>query len=367
MAVNYASKYSGMVDEKFRLGSLTAGAVNEDYDFIGAKTVYVYEVPTVELRDYSRSGDKRYGEASELENTKQELTLSMDRAFSFTIDRGNYEDTQMANAAGQALSRQIEEAVIPEIDRYRLAKMFIGAGSIDTTALSNGNYYEQILNASEALSDAKVPINGRVLFVKTSFFNKLKLDSSFIKAGDASQDMLIKGAIGMIDGMNVFVVPASYMPCGADFIITHAMAITAPTKLAEYKIHDNPPGINGWLVEGRVYYDAFVMNAKKNAVYAKQTAIGSFTATASAGSANGKTKITLTGYDDIIRRAGAKLVYKATDTAVALGDSLSSWTEVTNLDNGSFELSAASSQKFTAALSIGGKAYAASNAVTAVL
>ena len=50
------------------------------------------------------------------------------------------------------------------------------------------------------------------------------------------------------------------------------MATTSPVKLSEYKIHDNPPGINGWLVEGRVYYDAFVLENKKSAIYVFKTA-----------------------------------------------------------------------------------------------
>jgi hypothetical protein len=33
------------------------------------------------------------------------------------------------------------------------------------------------------------------------------------------------------------------------------------------KVSENPPGINGWLVEGRVVYDAFVLESKKNGIY----------------------------------------------------------------------------------------------------
>lgn len=44
------------------------------------------------------------------------------------------------------------------------------------------------------------------------------------------------------------------------------MATVSPVKLAEYKTHDNPPGISGWLCEGRIYYDAFVLNNKKKAI-----------------------------------------------------------------------------------------------------
>ena len=38
-------------------------------------------------------------------------------------------------------------------------------------------------------------------------------------------------------------------------------------NLAEYKIHTDAPGISGSLVEGRVYYDAFVLDNKKDAIY----------------------------------------------------------------------------------------------------
>ena len=52
-----------------------------------------------------------------------------------------------------------------------------------------------------------------------------------------------------------------------NFIITHPAAMTSPIKIADYKQHENPPGINGWLVEGRIYYDAFVLKNKKTAIY----------------------------------------------------------------------------------------------------
>ena len=53
------------------------------------------------------------------------------------------------------------------------------------------------------------------------------------------------------------------------------MAMTSPVKLADYKIHENPQGINGWLVEGRIYYDAFVLKNKKAAIYLSKQATNS--------------------------------------------------------------------------------------------
>ena len=40
-----------------------------------------------------------------------------------------------------------------------------------------------------------------------------------------------------------------------------------PVKLAEYKIHLDPPFLSGSLVEGRIYYDCFVLENKAKAIY----------------------------------------------------------------------------------------------------
>lgn len=51
MAVNYASKYSQNVDERFSTGSLTNGIVNGEFDWIGVSTVNVYSMVRYRYRD----------------------------------------------------------------------------------------------------------------------------------------------------------------------------------------------------------------------------------------------------------------------------------------------------------------------------
>lgn len=274
MAINYASKYSSKIDERFKLGAVTAPAINNDYDFVGVKTVNVYSVPTAQMNDYARSGQSRYGTPAELENSVQELTLSQDRSFTFTIDRGNYDDTMMANSAGAALQRQIDEVIIPELDVYRLSAMCAAEGitASPAAAVTKANAYEVFLDGTTALTNNKVPTGGRVAFVSAAYYKLIKLDDSFIKSGDLAQNMLIKGQVGAIDNIPLILVPDSYLPANTAFVITNPIATVSPVKLSDYKIHDNPPGINGWLVEGRVYYDAFVLNNKAKAIYVHKTA-----------------------------------------------------------------------------------------------
>lgn len=270
MAVNLASKYEKKVDERFKLKSFTESAVNREYDWNGVNSINVYSIPTVAMNNYTASGTSRYGTAAELDNTLQTMTLTRDRSFTFTIDRKNWQDTQMVMEAGKALARQIDEVIVPEIDIYRLAAMSAAAvanGHTATAVISATNAYTSLLKGGEFLDEDKVPTTGRIAFVKPSFYNFLKLDNSFIKASEIGQKMLINGQVGEVDGVKIVKVPSTYLPVNTEFILTHPVATVAAQKLEDYKTHDNPPGINGWLVEGRKRYDAFVLENKKNALF----------------------------------------------------------------------------------------------------
>lgn len=94
----------------------------------------------------------------------------------------------------------------------------------------------------------------------------LKLDEAFTKKGDMATQLSITGLVGEVDGVNIIKAPASYFPKNTNFVITNPVVMPAPIKLAEYKIHEDAPGISGHLVEGRVRYDAFVLNQKKDAI-----------------------------------------------------------------------------------------------------
>ncbi len=266
MAVNYASKYADKIDERFTLGALTGGAVNQDYDWLGVETVNVYSVPTVAMNDYATTGSNRYGDPAELDNEVQEMKVSQDRAFTFTIDKKSRDDTQMTMEAGAALQRQIDEVIIPEIDTYRLAAICAGAGSTETGTVDATNAYDAFLTVQADLDENKAPQGGRICYCSPSFYKAIKLDDSFTKMGDMATQIAVKGVVGEIDGVPVVKVPSSYLPDGVYFVITNPACTPAPSKLTDYTIHDNPPGISGWLVEGRVRYDAFVLNSKAGAI-----------------------------------------------------------------------------------------------------
>ena len=275
MAVNYAEKFSQTIDEQLSKDSLTDKAVNKDYDFDGVNKVNVYSVETVPLNDYDiNAKSNRYGTPVELGNDVQTLELTQDKSFTFSIDRKNATDTMMAMSAAKALARELKEVVTPTIDRYRIAKYTAEALAAHTKeeTLTTETAYSAFLEGSMVLLDAKVPTEGRIAFVTSAYYKAIKLDKNFVSSGDKGQEIAVTGAVGTIDKTTIIVAPADYFVKGTNFIICHPMAMTSPVKLADYKIHENPQGINGWLVEGRIYYDAFVLNNKKAAIYLSKQA-----------------------------------------------------------------------------------------------
>lgn len=263
MAQNYAAKYQATIDEVFRINSVTDIVINKGIrlDYAGVNAVTIYGIATVAETAYVRSGSNRFGSLVELDTTKQTFTLSQDRAFTYSIDRGNLEDSMMVTEAGSTLQRQIEVVCVPNTDIYRLAALstYAVANSQSTTlALTSSNVFTSILARQATLDDAKIPADGRVLFVTPLTYSLIKTDSNFIKASDMGQAMLQKGVVGEIDGLTVVKVPTSYLVANAGFMIVHNTVLVAPHKFDTFRILKEVQGIDGWVVEGRRYYDAFV-------------------------------------------------------------------------------------------------------------
>ncbi|RKI36310.1 N4-gp56 family major capsid protein [bacterium D16-51] len=281
MAVNYASKYASVVDERFKLGSLTTGIINGNFEWIGVKTVNVFSRDLATLNDYKTTGSNRYGTPDELGNSEQEMTVTQDKSFTYTIDAASEQDTNGTMEAAATLAENIDNLVIPAMDTYRLSVIAANAPAsgtvsgkthIITKAVTKDNAFEEFLACQEVLDDDKAPQGGRIAVVTPSYLNKIKLDDNFTKWGDMAQKMMINGIVGVIDGVPAIKVPASYLPESVDFLITNPLVAPGPVKLQEFKINYNAPGISGALVEARVRYDCFVLEKKKDAIAVHKSA-----------------------------------------------------------------------------------------------
>ena len=224
------------------------------------------------------------------------MTVKKDRAFTFIIDKGDKLQSQMVMDSGKALSRQTNEVMIPEFDAYcfkTLADAAIEAGNSDSTAPTKSNAYELFLKGMESLGRQQRPGSGpcdvlllcvrqppeagqRVYEVRQYF------------AGDAYQGRHRRG--GRREDREGPVVPSSgglrvhsLPPAGSD----------RAEAAEEFKTHDNPPGISGWLCEGRFIYDCFVLDEKVGGIYYQGGGKLKKLTVQSVGTAAGKSTISL--------------------------------------------------------------------------
>ena len=272
--IDLVTKFLPYVDEIFTTESKKSLVTNNDFDWIGAHAVKVYKIGTAQLNDYDRNGAKastqwsRYGAVQDLDATTEEHTLKKDRSFTFVIDKLDQDETGNALNSASALAREVRQVVIPEVDTYTYNEMVKGAGTKpDAITLTKDNIYTEIIKAGNTLDNAEVPETERVLVVTPDVHLLMKQCADITMETDIGNDMRLKGVIGNLDGATVVKVPAARMPKGFGFMLCHKVATVAPTKLEDYKVHQDPPGINGTLIEGRICYDAFVLENKAKAIY----------------------------------------------------------------------------------------------------
>ncbi len=208
------------------------------------------------MEDFNRNGPildgnkSQYGTISTLQASTETFTITKDRSFTFEVDKMDTDETKMQVAAASALARQQREKVFPEIDAYVYGVMAAKAGILpDAKALTAENIYTEIITANAQMDDAEVPAADRVLILTPTTYTLLKQSKATFDNQDIGADLRKKGVIAQLDGLNT----------------------VAPVKLAEYKVHLDPPFLSGSLVEGRIYYDAFVLENKAKAIYYQAT------------------------------------------------------------------------------------------------
>ncbi|MDR0906717.1 MAG: chitobiase/beta-hexosaminidase C-terminal domain-containing protein [Oscillospiraceae bacterium] len=273
MALNYTTKYSPLIADRFKQQSFTEKYAGGKYDFDGAQSIVVYTVDKAQLGDYNRAAaGSRFGAVSELGDTKQILTMTQDKSFTFSIDHGNSADQVNVKHCNEQLKSNWDEVCTPIIDTYRFKKWCDGAGLTKTgAALTKESVAEAIMSASAAMSNLLVPRANRVIFVSESVYILTKLSSEVVGIDTLGKEAIQNGVIGRLDGMDVVAVPDVYLPEGVAFLIKHKDATADPMKLKTMRVQKNPVGIDGDVGECRFYHDSFVLDSKVEGIFAYST------------------------------------------------------------------------------------------------
>lgn len=269
MAINLATEYSERLDERFKKKSLTDQWCGHNYDWTGSNAISVWTLEDPEINDYSATGTNRYGTPTEVEDELNTYALTRKRSISKTMDITNIQDTKNVRKVNAYLKSAWDNKYVPEIDKYRLTRWANGAGlgKVNSTALTKTTVIQAMLEANAALNNELVPNDNRVCFVTETLAVQTRLADELKNNESFTTKAIINGQIARLVGMPIVATPDSYMPAGVEFMIKWKNASADPMKLKQLLAHHNPPGVAGYLIEGLVRYDSFVLAQKVNGIY----------------------------------------------------------------------------------------------------
>lgn len=263
-SVNLAAKFSPKVSKVLKEKTVIGGLTNRDYDWTGVDTVKVYTRGTFTMNDYNRAGgDNRYGNPENASTSIQSWQVTQDSSFSGVIDRLDNDQQMGVLKPGEVLAEQLRVEVVPEVDTYVLSVInTAGAAAnrddiVTDAAVSASNAWVDFLAIRANIMNAEGGSDGFVAVMLPAYYNFLK-QSGLVLDSDKGQTKLESGDLGLVDGVRVRTAPSTRLGTSINMIITHPTVTTFADVLTDYVTHKNPPGVNGWRIEGRVTYDGFV-------------------------------------------------------------------------------------------------------------
>ncbi len=288
-SIALAQKFQPILDEVYKLSSLTArmDSLTKPVNFAGANVVQVFKTDPIGLGTYNRVSGYPAGQVV---GTWETLTLSTERGRSFVIDRMDDEET-LGMAFGTLASEFIRTQVAPELDAYRFSK-YASASNINaaTPGTLDANGIIAALDAAKLeLDKDEVPSEGRILYISDACLSLLEGKVSRFLANENNVDKRVTS----YNGMQVIMVPQTRFYRGVtlnagaavdaggyaktentgkdiNFMIIHPSAVLQIAKHESLKVFtpDENQTTDGWLIQYRIYHDAFVYANKVNGIYA---------------------------------------------------------------------------------------------------
>jgi len=287
-SIALATKFQPILDEIYKAASLTARMDTpvKPVNFAGANVVSVFKTNPIGLGTYSRVSGYPAGQVV---GTWETLTLASERGRAFVIDRMDDEET-LGMAFGTLAGEFIRTQVAPELDAYRFSK-YASTSSINaaTAATLDANTIIPALDAAKlALDKDEVPSEGRILYISDACLSLLEGKVSRFLSNENNVDKRVM----RYSGMDVVMVPqtrfykgvtlndgaavdaggyAKTVSTGKDinFMIIHPSAVVQVVKHDALKVFtpEENQTTDGWLVQYRIYHDAFVYDNKVKGIY----------------------------------------------------------------------------------------------------
>jgi len=289
-AISYAELYLPLLDEAYKAESKSAvlDTLSEYVSFTGGNTVNIFNINPVGMGNYDRNAGYVPGDVT---GTWQPYVLETDRGRSYQVDFLDNEQA-MSLVVPNLLATVERQHIIPEVDAYRFAQYASGAaaGNVATETLSAGAAtIASIDGATEALDNAEVPYEGRILFVSPGTYRLIK---SGITRMVMNRDRDVDYNVEMYNDMRVITVPqprfqtaitlaapttssgaGGFAPAtGAsaiNYMIIHPSAVLQVMQHYAPRVFSPEQNIeaDAWRVQPRYCHGAWVKSHKTNGIY----------------------------------------------------------------------------------------------------
>lgn len=286
-SLNYAQQYSQALAQAYpyvlHFAALRSTENDARYKWVNANTIQIPSLSTTGRTDADRDS---IGTAKRnFENAWEPKQLANHRQWSTLVHPLDIDETNQAASIQNITQVYNEEQKFPEMDAYLVSKLYadwIAAGMTgDLTVLDATNILLTFDRWMEAMDEANVPRNGRILYV-TPAINTVLKQAAMVARQIMNGDESLKRAVSSLDEVKIERVPSVLMKTVYDFtegwvagdgakqinmLLVHPSAVITPEKYAFAQL-DAPSALtNGkWYYFEESYDDTFLLEKRKNAV-----------------------------------------------------------------------------------------------------
>lgn len=286
-ALNYAQQYSQALAQAYpyvlHFAALRSTENDTRYKWMGADTIQIPSLSTTGRTDGDR--DTITVAKRNYDNAWEPKKLANHRQWSTLVHPMDIDETNQVAAIQNITKIFNEEQKFPEMDAYLVSKLYAdwvaAGGAADTTALTVENILLTFDGYMEAMDEARVPKEGRILYVRPAVETLLK-NAKELTRNIQNGDENIRRAVASLDKVKIESVPSDLMKTVYDFtegwavgagakqinmLLVHPSAVITPEKYAFAQLDPPSAGSNGkYVYFEESYDDTFLLTKRKDAV-----------------------------------------------------------------------------------------------------
>lgn len=285
MPYNYAEQFADILVQKYETEQKSWALFNSNpgIGWLNAKTIKLPHITASGYKDHSRAGAFNTGV---LTNDWEPKTLAHDRDVEFFIDSMDVDETNLALSVANITNVFETEQAIPERDCYTFSKVYdefanTYSGTVDTEALTAANILEKYDAMMEAMDDASVPMEGRILYVTPAVNKLLKEAQGLTRILRVDSDAArVRRYVHELDDVTITQVPSARLKTAYDFtdgcvpadgakqinlMLVQPQSVVARMRHEYIRVFgpgsDSRTG-DGWIYQNRAYWDAFLLSQR---------------------------------------------------------------------------------------------------------